>query len=370
MKRTDMLSWSCRLLCLGAWLALPASAHGSVSAVARCASAAAAYLEALDVAQKDRAIASFDSPERHKWAYLTGSKVRTHGLRIGAMSEPQKVLAHRLIACGLSTQGYQKAAGIIRLDDLVRERMDALIFPTTSDFEIGRDFYWLGIFGTPGGNKPWGWQLEGHHLGLNFTVVGDSISVTPAFMGADPAEVQTGPLAGWRLLGREEDLAFDLMQSLSDQQRGRAVLADQVPPGIFTSPGRAAALTEFAGLPAAEMTAPQRQLLWLLIGEYIQNAEPGGADRVIGQILENGSGSIYFAWMGPTDAGSAIYYRIHGPGILIEFDHGSNVRAPKLGPDPNHIHSIMRVPGGDFGADLLRRHYEESPDHLASAVPR
>ncbi len=252
----------------------------SGSAIERCTDAATGYINALDTDQRSRAIESFDSVERRKWAYLTGSKSRTHGLVLGDLSDRQKVLAHRLIACALSAQGYQKAAGIIRLDDRVRERMDALIFPLTSDFEIGRDFYWLGVFGKPGGDNPWGWQIEGHHLALNFTVVGDSISVTPAFMGADPAEVQTGPLAGWRLLGREEDLAFDLIRNLNEQQRSRAVLSAVVPKGLFTSPGRGSVLTAFEGLPAADMTARQRQLLWLLIGEYVQNADPrgGGSD--------------------------------------------------------------------------------------------
>jgi hypothetical protein len=333
------------------------------SALNRCADAVHGYIDSLDTDQRSRAVEDFDSPERRKWAYLTGSKSRTQGLALGDMSEGQKVRAHRLIACALSTQGYQKAAGIIRLDDLVRQRMDAMILPLTSNFEIGRNFYWLGVFGNPDDDNPWGWQLEGHHLGLNFTVVDDSISVTPAFMGADPAEVQTGPLAGSRLLGREEDLAFDLIESLTEQQRSRAVLSSTVPKGLFTSPGRGSALTTIEGLPAADMTAQQRQLLWLLMGEYVQNSDPVVADQILGQILKKGSGSVYFAWMGPTTEGSAIYYRIHGPGILIEFDHGSNVRSPKLGSDPNHIHSIMRIPGGDFGEDLLRRHYEESPDH-------
>ncbi len=349
-------------VCIGAAL-LSFAPIVSGSALERCTDAAEDYIDALDPEQRSRAIESFDSLERRKWAYLTGSKSRTHGLALGDLSDRQKVLAHRLIACALSAQGYQKAAGIIRLDDRVRERMDALIFPLTSDFEIGQDFYWLGVFGKPGGDNPWGWQLEGHHLALNFTVVGDLISVTPAFMGADPAEVQTGPLAGWRLLGREEDLAFDLIRSLTDQQRSRAVLSGEVPKGLFTSPGRGSVLTAFEGLPAADMTARQRQLLWLLIGEYVQNADTVVADQMIGQILNKGSGSVYFAWMGPTTEGSAVYYRIHGPGILIEFDHGTNVRAPKLGSDPNHIHSVMRIPDGDFGEDLLRRHYEESPDH-------
>jgi hypothetical protein len=346
-------------LVIAAFLVTPVA---FASAVDRCTDAGRAYLDAITDAQRTQAVASFDSPERKKWAYLTGSKSRTHGLPLGEMSDSQRVLAHRLLACGLSTQGYQKAAGIIRLDDIVRERMDAMIYPQTSDFEIGKGYYWLGVFGAPGEGEPWGWQLEGHHLGLNFTFVDDAISITPAFMGADPAEIKSGPLAGWRLLGREEDLAFDLIRSLTAEQRSQAVIADELPRGLFTSPGRASALTGYSGLRAESMTARQRQILWLLIGEYVQNAEPAIADRMIGRIL-GGSGAVYFAWMGPTEAGSAIYYRIHGPGILIEFDHGTNVRSPKLGPDSNHIHSIMRTPGDDFGDDLLRRHYEEAPHH-------
>ena len=34
-----------------------------------------------------------------------------------------------------------------------------------------------------------------------------------------------------------------------------------------------------------------------------------------------------------------------------------------LGWEVNHIHTIWRDPGNDFGDDLLRRHYEESSHH-------
>lgn len=336
------------------------------TAVDRCAIAAQAFLDALDDGQRTRAARPFDETERKKWAYATGSRTRKQGLVIAEMSDTQRVLAHRLIACGLSSQGYQKSAGIMRLDDIVREHIGEIVFEATEPIEIGKEFYWLAVFGVPGTNAPWAWQLEGHHLGLNFTVVDDTIAVTPAFMGADPAEVQTGPLAGWRLLGPEEDIAFALMASLTEEQRGRAVLADELPRGIFTGPGRAEALATYAGLPAAQMSAPQRQLLWLLINEYVRNVDPVASDRIIGQILREGSDRLYFAWMGPVAAGSAIYYRIHGPAILIEFDHAVNLRSPKLEPDPNHVHTIMRIPGGDFGDDLLRRHYNESPDHQTS----
>ena len=53
--------------------------------------------------------------------------------------------------------------------------------------------YAVTVFGTPGPGAPWGWRLEGHHLSLNFTLVpGKPIAVTPAFFGANPAEVRSG----------------------------------------------------------------------------------------------------------------------------------------------------------------------------------
>jgi len=336
--------------------------HASVVAD-QCASAAGAFLDALDDGQRQSAAHPFAIPERRTWAYVTGSKTRKQGLATGDMTDEQRVFAHRLIRCGLSTQGYQKSAGIMRMDDLVRENIATII--TSGKIEIGKAFYWLAVFGDPGAGEPWGWQLEGHHLALNFTSIDGSISVTPAFMGADPAEVQSGPLAGWRLLGGEEDRAYALIAGLTEEQRSRAVIGDEIPPGLFTAAGRGDALKKFEGLSAASMSGPQRQLLWLLIDEYVQNAEPAIADGIIGGILQDGWERLYFAWMGSTEKDGVMYYRIHGPSILIEFDHASTVLNPRLGPNSNHIHTIMRIPGEDFGDDLLQRHYLNSPAHQA-----
>ncbi len=40
-----------------------------------------------------------------------------------------------------------------------------------------------------------------------------------------------------------------------------------------------------------------------------------------------------------------------GPGLLIEHDNTQG--------GGNHVHSVWRVPGGDFGDDLLAAHYRE-----------
>ena len=49
----------------------------------------------------------------------------------------------------------------------------------------------------------------------------------------------------------------------------------------------------------------------------------------------------YFAWSGPTSPGSAAYFRIQGPTLVIEY-------APQRGVD--HIHTIYRDPTNDYGA--------------------
>jgi hypothetical protein len=339
----------------------PAIAQSDVAG--HCSRTAGEYIDSLDADARSLGVQAFDSKTRRIWTYRPGAQLRKDGLYLGGMSATQRFLAHRLIDCGLSAQGYLKAVAIMRLDDLVAAGIDDIAFKSSEPIEIGSPWYWLTVFGDPGNGQPWGWQVEGHHLGLNFTVVDGELSAVPAFYGADPAEVKEGARAGERLLSEERDRAFALLASLDSEQRGRAILQAEVPRGIFTVPGKGDILDQFAGLPAGAMSAAQRQRLWLLMDAYLKNVDAEVADKLVAKILRDGTDQLYFAWMGATTPGSPIYYRIHGPSILIEFDHSANIRSKQLEPDPNHVHSIMRVPGNDFGADLLRQHYAESLHH-------
>ncbi len=40
--------------------------------------------------------------------------------------------------------------------------------------------------GTPSATEPWGWQLDGHHLIINYFVLGDQVVMTPSFFGSEP----------------------------------------------------------------------------------------------------------------------------------------------------------------------------------------
>ena len=62
------------------------------------------------------------------------------------------------------------------------------------------------------------WHLGGHHVAVHATVVGETLAVTPSFLGANPAVVRTGPMAGLQVLREEESLARDLLAALSRDQ--------------------------------------------------------------------------------------------------------------------------------------------------------
>jgi hypothetical protein len=267
------------------------------------------------------------------------------------MPAPARAAAHELLKASLSAVGYGKAVNIVMLEDVLRR---------IETFGLSRDpeNYAFTVFGTPGPAAPWGWRVEGHHLSLNFTLVpGRPVAVTPAFMGANPAEVPSGPQKGLRTLAAEQDLGRALAQRLTEPQRTRTIIAAQSLGDIVSGPGRADSLTTPAGLPLADMTGEQRGLAVQLIEAYARNVRAELAEQELARMREAGLERIHFAWAGPLDVGRAHYYRLHGPTLLIEFDNTQN--------NANHIHSVWHDPKRDFGLDLLRAHYERGHRHHA-----
>ncbi len=247
----------------------------------------------------------------------------------------------------------------MRLDDILRKLVPSI--PGRSGAAFGQEFYWIGVFGDPAEDDVWGWQLDGHHLALNFTVIGEEVFVTPAFMGADPAEVRGGLYSGWRILGKEDDRGRALFDSLDKKQQAKALLSAEAPRDIITGPGRGDLLKDYQGIPASELSPVQRRMLVEVISEYAHNLEHDLAHEQMHRLHEAGIEKVHFAWAG-TEPGKPYYYRIHGPTLLIEFD---NSFPPGRSTGPiNHIHSVWRDPTNDYGEDYLRKHYETSPHHL------
>jgi hypothetical protein len=210
---------------------------------------------------------------------------------------------------------------------------------------FGADLYYLAIFGKPSETKPWMVQFGGHHLGLNVTVIGKHFVLTPTHTGAQPALFKRGGKEV-RPLGPENDSAFKLVNALDDKQRAQAVTGERPQQDLLLGPGRdGRKVPPPDGIKGAALTADQRAMLLDVIGAWVDVVEPDAARARMDEIKRN-IGETYFAWKGPTAQGSAVYFRVQGPTVWIEY-------APQGGTD--HIHTVVRNPTDDYGAGLLRR---------------
>lgn len=304
------------------------------------------FLATLNEKQRAAASMAFDDPERTRWAYVPQ---RRSGLHLGAMTAEQRTAAFGVLATGLSERGTRLARGVIELEGILGA-LEGGIVGARRDPER----YYLALFVGPGAAPPRGWRFEGHHLSVNVTDLGaHGQVVAPVFMGANPARVPSGPQKGRRLLAAEEDLAFELLRMLDPAQRTRATIATETFGDIVTRNVPKVGTMAFAGLPAAEMTVAQQQLLRRLLDVYAGRMTDSAASRQLRRIEEAGFARLHFAWAGAHRPGEPHYYRIHGPTVLVEYDNSQG--------GANHIHTVWRDLENDFGGDLLRRHYARQP---------
>lgn len=325
-------------------MASPTTTPATIDRVAR---AARAFVRSLDPDRRAIAAFPFDSDERENWHYIPRPRA---GLKRGDMTQRQQDDADALTAASLSAAGIRKARAIMAHETILG---DLETSAGTLRFDRSPGLYHFSVFGQPGGSNPWGWQVDGHHLSLNITVVeGKKISVTPSFFGANPAVVPRGPHRGLRILREEEDAGRSLLESLDAEQMYQCTIYPAAPPDIITRASRRARIKPAAGLPASAMTADQRERLVRLIEVYVKRSPEDTAAEQMRKIHDAGLQLIRFGWAGSRYRGQAHYYRVHGSTFLIEYDNTQD-RA-------NHIHAVWRDMKGDFGADLLSEHYREA----------
>jgi hypothetical protein len=305
--------------------------------------AANRFLAALTPEQRAKVTFSFEDAERSNWFFVP---IERKGLPLREMSAYQKHLAMALVNAGLSQSGFIKAVTIMSLEDVLR------IQEKDNGERRNPEKYYFSIFGTPSEAGTWGYRVEGHHISQNYTVVNGKVVDAPSFFGDNPAMVKEGPRAGLRVLAAEEDLGRELITSLDAEQRKVAIVDEKAPGEILTSNSRQAALKgQASGISAAKMTATQFAKLNDLLGEYANNLPEQAAQYRMEQIKKAGK-NISFAWAGGLNKGDPHYYRIQTAAFLIEYDDTQN--------GANHIHTVWRDFTGDFGADLLKEHYQAS----------
>ena len=324
--------------------------------------AAQKFIAGLTPEQRAATTFPVDDVEWRRWNNV--HRAVRQGVSFKEMSEPQRALAFGLLGAGLSASGLEKSRNIMRLNETVAE--------LTKRFdEYGEGLYHLTVMGEPSDTQPWGWQLEGHHLIVNYFVLRDQVVMTPTFMGSEPVHAESGKYAGTTVLQEEQNKGLALMQALTAEQQKKARLAPEKTRNNSVAQAFSDNLVlEYAGIEARELTPAQRRLLLAVIAEYVDNMSSGHA-RVRMKEVQKHLDDTRFAWIGASDGDAVFYYRIHSPVILIEFDHQTPVAlgGPRV-PGRRHIHSVVRTPNGnDYGKDLLRQHYESQKDNPAHGHP-
>ena len=306
-------------------------------ATGEIAEAAKKFLATLEDSQRGKVIFdSKDEAQRKRWSNLPTGIFRRAGLRMGDLTQPQRDAVLAVLAAALSPQGYEKVLQIVEGDEVLRKT------DSSGRLSFGRDEYYVSFLGQPSTTETWMIQFGGHHLGLNITLVGEQGTLAPSHTGAQTAiyELEGKTV---RPLGRETDKAFALISSLDQDQRKQAILGFQMR-DLVLGPGRDGQVIQPEGIKASALTGKQREMLLDLVSEWTGMMQETVAKAKMDEMKKN-IAETWFAWSGPTEKGSAAYFRIQGPTVIIEY-------APqRLGGDPTkHIHTIYRDPTNDYGA--------------------
>ena len=313
--------------------------------------AAEAFLDSLSAEQRAKTLFPIDTDEWRRWSNIHPTLMR-HGTPLFEMNDHQRDCAFALMRESLSQHGFEEALNVMHLNETVLEMTGRLN-------EYGEDLYWLSIMGKPSSTEPWGWQWDGHHLIINYFILGDQVVVTPNFLGAEPVHAKTGKYAGLRIFQDDEERGLALARSFSAAQRAQAVIAPETSGDDFTTAFRDNLVLDYAGIRYEALSGGQHDLLLDVIGYHVARMHSGHADIKMKEVKDHLQ-ETHFCWMGGIADDSTFYYRVQSPVIIIEFDHQRGIAFREhTKPYKDHIHVIIRTPNGnDYGKDLLRQHYQ------------
>ncbi len=304
-----------------------------------------AFVHSLNDAQIKKGLFPFDEMNRYEWHYLPAAMVARNGIGVKELDSNQKQLLYIFLQAFLSKQGFVRTRNIMDMELVLKE------LEPNNPIRIPEN-YFISIYGWPEKDSTWGWKFSGHHVALNFTLVGDQLAFAPFFFGAYPAEVKTGPKKGMRILKDEEDLGFQLIRSMTSKQKKAAIFQLKAFTDIVTTNAAEVGKLDGVGIHAGALTADQNKVLNDLIEVYLKSMPSEVANRRIKRMATEDRNEIRFGWAGEQEMGKPHYYRVQGKTFLIEFD---NTQA-----QANHIHTVWRDFNGDFGRDLIREHYHTS----------
>lgn len=316
--------------------------------------AALNFLATLNDQQKEKTTYSVDDNEWRMW--MNQHFYIRQGVGFDEMSDQQRKAAFNLMSASLSARGLKLSKDIMKLNHTLGE--------INNNFdEYGEWLYYITIMGEPSATEPWGWQMDGHHLIINYFVVGDQVVMTPLFIGSEPVIAETGKYKGISIMQDEQNMGLKMLRSLDETQKKEAIIeVSKEGNNNLTEAWKDNKVIEYTGVKASSFSKSQQQQLVSLIKLYVDNMDEGHGKIKMDEV-KRFIDQTRFSWIGGSEDNSVYYYRIYSPVILIEFDHQKPVATKQLygrAPHKQHIHAIVRTPNGnDYGKDLLRQHYKK-----------
>jgi hypothetical protein len=311
------------------------------------AAAAERALATLAPEERERFSYRIDAPEWRGWSNPEFVFHRT-GLRLEDLEEPKAQAILGLIEASLSPAGLARLREAMALNGYLGELTG---LPTV----MNERSYWVALFGDPGPDGAWGWQLFGHHACVNFVTVGGRHVVAPVFLGGEPA------LADGRepLFAAREQVAIALASSLTPAQAERAVVYDSVldpamPEGrLHPADERHLAgafrdnrVIPYEGIPATSLDDGQRGMLRAIAEDFLLLLRDDQRALTLAD-YDAHLDATWFSWYGATDGSSPFYFRIQSPVIVAELDHHAGVWLDNRLPARFHVHTTLRLPNGN-----------------------
>ena len=270
--------------------ATTAASVTSESANPKIVAAANAFLATLSDTEKGTTLFDWtNTAQKQRWSNFPPAGFKRAGLMWGNMTATQQNAWLAVMQATLSTEGYNRVIAEWNADE-------ALLQQEGTGGGFGKNNYYIALIGTPSETTPWQWQWGGHHVTVNATIVGSNISLTPSFIGAQPATYTDANGNTVRPLGDIQDEALALVSSLDATQQKAAILGSS-PIDLVLGPGQDGKTIPSEGLSASQMSADQQAALLKLIGHYAGLVNDQAVAARMAEIKST-LDQTYFAWYG------------------------------------------------------------------------
>ncbi|MBC02802.1 MAG: hypothetical protein CMJ34_05805 [Phycisphaerae bacterium] len=308
------------------WIALALLTPEASGDVGESLARARTFLDGLPPGQREIASVGISAPDRARWSYLPGARP---GLRIADLDADGRRRLDEFLTTALGTEGMARA-NRIRLTEPVEERGGQVL--------IGPDEFRIRFFGLAEDGPPpaWSWRFEGHHLSLHQTIVGDEVvSATPIFLGS---VVRND--GGGEPLGREDARAEEILRSLSEEDRVKAMDPRRMPGDLRTAMLPEDRWSFEGGVPLVKSGEDGRRLADAIVKDLLTMHSAQAAEPLREAWAGTPSSDITFAWCGSRDRSLPHQWRLVSPMIIVEFSHS--------GGDVEHGHLVLRTRSGEF----------------------